>query len=65
MTRRRVRAPRDDDEMAVAIALLEALLNAEVLPSVPCDFTGCKDAGVQYRNGAWCHRHLPVMEYRS
>jgi hypothetical protein len=63
MTRRRVRL-LPDDGTAAAVALLKALLNARVLPSVPCDVVGCDDAGVQHRNGIWCDRHLPVMEYR-
>jgi hypothetical protein len=52
-----------DDGTDAAVALLVALLNAEVIPSVPCDFGNCRDAGTQYRNGVWCDRHLPVMEW--
>jgi hypothetical protein len=63
MTRRRVRS-LPDDGTAAAVALLKALLNAQVLPSVSCDVGGCDDSGTQYRNGIWCDRHLPVMEYR-
>jgi hypothetical protein len=62
MTRRRVRT-LPDDGTAAAVALLVALLNAEVIASVPCDVAGCRDAGTQYRNGVWCDRHLPVMEW--
>jgi hypothetical protein len=62
VTRRRGRTLPDDGTDA-AVALLVAMLNAEVIPSVPCDVDGCRDAGTQYRNGIWCDRHLPVMEW--
>jgi hypothetical protein len=62
MTRRRVRTLPDDGTVA-AVALLVALLNAEVIPSVPCDFGDCDDAGTQYLNGIWCERHAPTMEW--
>jgi len=64
MRARRVRwRPSSDDGTAAAVALLVALLNAEVIPAVPCEFGGCTDAGTQYLNGAWCERHLPIMEH--
>lgn len=63
MVRRSVAVRSDDDKaMDVAVALLVAVLNAEVIPSVPCDIRGCKLAGAVYRNGAWCEHHAATME---
>jgi hypothetical protein len=58
----RTAAPRRDEATDTAIALLVAMLGAKVLPSVPCEFGGCRHAGTLYRNGAWCERHAVTME---
>jgi hypothetical protein len=59
-----VKRQRQDEEHDVAIALLEAVLGAEVLPAEPCEYGGCHRLGSQYRHGVWCGIHARTMERR-
>jgi hypothetical protein len=59
---RTARRPVRDEATETAVALLVAVLGARLLPSVPCEYGGCKQVGTLYRNGVWCEKHVVTME---